>query len=50
MEMGTHEELMKRKGLYYDLVESQLAGKDEEDDTLEEDIPGEVTKLNRNRC
>ena len=22
-EMGTHEELMKRRGLYYDLVESQ---------------------------
>ena len=48
MEMGTHEELMKRKGLYYDLVESQLAGKDEEDD--EEEIPGEVSKLNRNSC
>ena len=50
MEMGTHEELMKRKGLYYDLVESQLAGKDEEADTFEEETPGEASKLNRNSC
>ena len=35
-EMGTHEELMKRRGLYYGLVESQLAGKDEEADAVEE--------------
>ena len=49
-EMGTHEELMKKKGLYYDLVESQLAGKDEEgeDDTIE-DLPKstEEAKLSR---
>ena len=48
-EMGTHEELMKRRGLYYDLVESQLAGKEdteEADDTVE-DLPEEVSKINR---
>ena len=30
-EKGTHDELMKCKGLYFDLVESQLSGKDEEE-------------------
>ena len=48
-EMGTHEELMKRRGLYYDLVESQLAGKEdtEEADETVEDLPEEVSKINR---
>ena len=47
--MGTHEELMKRRGLYYDLVESQLAGKEdtEEADEAVEDLPEEVSKINR---
>ena len=30
-EKGTHDELMKCKGLYFSLVESQLSGKDEEE-------------------
>ena len=30
-EKGTHDELMKNKDLYFDLVESQLSGKDEEE-------------------
>ena len=36
-EKGTHDELMKCKGLYFSLVESQLSGKDEEEanDVLE---------------
>ena len=28
-EKGTHDELMSLKGLYFDLVQSQLAGKEE---------------------
>ena len=45
-EMGTHEELMKRRGLYYDLVESQLAGKDNEEADAVEELPdaNEVAK------
>ena len=37
-EMGTHDELMERNGLYHSLVESQLApkGDAEEDDELED--------------
>ena len=45
--MGTHEELMKRRGLYYDLVESQLAGKDSEEADAVEELPSEVSKINR---
>ena len=50
-EMGTHEELMKRRGLYYGLVESQLAGKDEEADAVEElpEDDEEATKITKNR-
>ena len=41
-EKGTHEELMSKKGLYFDLVQSQMAGKDEkmgEDADSTDDLP-----------
>ena len=42
LEEGTHEELMKKKGLYYHLYMIQFGGKEEEPAPVEEEGPEEA--------